>query len=492
MSDYDADEMMGWIEQIVAHGPRRPGSAAGLAIEADLAARLAGFGFESVRREPIPIPVWEEGEASLTVGVGPPGQTLEPFVPEVQAIPHSAPTPEGGVEAPLLLIGSTDGAPKDAWRGAIVVAEIGFPTVDTGLLLRIARGKYDPDGTLPLVDHPATWVRLGWHLYREAARRGAAGFVGILKDQPGGSCRMYGPYGFRERDITEKPIPGVWVGREAGARLKQWIGRHPMWAKLVVGGGRAEGVTHNVVAELPGRGLDEEVVVLSCHHDSPFDSPVEDASGCAVVLALARQFARDRGLRRRLVVLFSAGHFHGSIGTRTFIEMHRDDLVKRAALEVSIEHIALEAAEGPDGGLVPTGRPEAAAIFVPFGKEVREAVLEGVEAAGVDRVILLPAEGPLGNYPPTDGGDWFLAGVPVVNCISNPVYLLTSDDALHWVDRARLPKMASAFERIIRRLDLAPRRALGSTESWPYRLAMKGLRLATVAAMTRLGTRRIY
>ena len=171
-----------------------------------------------------------------------------------------------------------------------------------------------------------------------------------------------------------------------------------------------------------------------------------------MVLALARRFAEVRGLRRRLVVLFSAGHFHGSIGTRTFLHEHKD-VVERTAFEVSIEHIALEAAEGADGRLAATGRPEATAIFVSFAREVREAVLEGVEKEGVDRVILLPAEGPLGNYPPTDGGDWFEAGVPVVNCISNPVYLLTSDDALGWVDRARLPRMAAAFERIIRRLD---------------------------------------
>ena len=490
-SEFDADEMMAWIGEIVAHGPRRPGSAAGLAVEADLAARLAGFGFESVRREPIPIATWEEGEASLVTGAGPPAATLEPFALEVQAIPHAASTPEEGVEGPLLFVRSARDVPKDAWRGSIVVAEIGFPTIDTGLMLKVAIGKHDPDGTLPLVDHPATWVRLGWHLYREASRRGAAGFVGILKDQPGGSCRMYGPYGFREHDITEKPIPGVWVGRSEGASLVELMGRFSMRGQLVVRGGRTDGITHNVVAELPGTGLDDEAIVLSCHHDSPFDSPVEDASGSAVVLALARRFAAERPLRRRLVVLFSAGHFHGSIGTRTFIERH-PDLVKRTALEVSIEHIALEAAEDSDGELAPTGRPEATAIFVSFSGEVAEAVVEGVSAHGVDRVILLPAEGPLGNYPPTDGGDWFAAGVPVVNCISNPVYLLTSDDDFRWVDRARLPRMASAFDRIIRRLDASDRRTLSATKSWPYRLAMKGLRTLAVAAMTRLGTRRIY
>ncbi len=150
--------------------------------------------------------------------------------------------------------------------------------------------------------------------------------------------------------------------------------------------------------------------------------------------------------------------------------------MKRTVLEVTIEHIAREAVEGQGRGLVATGRPEATAIFVPFARAVSEAVLEGVAEQGVDRVVLLPAEGPLGSYPPTDGGDWFEAGVPVVNAISNPVYLLTDDDALRWVDRERLPRMAAAFEQIIRRLDREDRRTLAATSSWPYRLAMKGLR----------------
>ncbi len=131
-------------------------------------------------------------------------------------------------------------------------------------------------------------------------------------------------------------------------------------------------------------------------------------------------------------------------------------------------------------------------MFVSFSRAIAEAVLDSVAGQGVDRVILLPAEGPLGSYPPTDGGDWFEAGVPVVNCISNPVYLLTDDDALPWVDRERLPRVAEAFERIIRRLDVEDRRTLAETSSWPYRLAMKALRAAAWARATRFGTRPIY
>ena len=483
MSRFDVDTMMATVSALVEHGARRPGSLADLAAEDYLEGRLAAAGLVEVRREAIPIRRWTEGETTLEATAGDGSGAIRP---EVQAIPYARFTPEGGVEGPLVAASA-----GGDWRGAIVAAEIGFPPIDTKLMLKISMGSYDPRGTLDRVDHPATWVRLGWHLYRRAVAKGAAGFVGVLKDQPGGTCRMFGPYGFRERDILDKPVPGVWVGRDDGARLLRLAEAGGARARLVVRGTDEPGVTHNIVGEVPGGALDDEAIVLSCHHDSPFDSPVEDATGCSVVLALAGAMARERPLRRRLIVLFSAGHFYGSIGTRSFIEGH-PEVVKRAALEVSIEHVALEAIEGPDGSLVPSGEAEAMALFVSFSRAIADALLDAAKAHDLDRSILLPAEGPLGNYPPTDGGDWYAAGVPVINCISNPVYLLTDQDALRWVDRDRLPRVASAFDEVIRRLDALPREAIASTKSWPYRLAMKGLDLAARAALTRLGTRPLH
>ncbi|HEY2154030.1 MAG TPA: hypothetical protein VGH33_00270, partial [Isosphaeraceae bacterium] len=270
MDGFDAEEMMGWVREIVSRGPRRPGSEADLAVETMLAERLRGFGFEDVRLEPISIKAWHEGGAALEAA-GPGGSGA--LRPEVQAIPYAVATGEGGVEGPLV--------PAEAggdWRGKVVVAEIGFPPLDTKLLLNIALGSYDPDDSLKLVDHPATWVRLGWHHYREAVRQEAAGFVGVLKDQPGGTCRMFAPYGFREADILDKPVPGAWVGRSDGEALLRLARDGGARARLTTGGSLVASETHNVVAELPGRGLDEEAFVLSCHHDSPLESPVEDAS----------------------------------------------------------------------------------------------------------------------------------------------------------------------------------------------------------------------
>jgi hypothetical protein len=167
-------------------------------------------------------------------------------------------------------------------------------------------------------------------------------------------------------------------------------------------------------------------------------------------------------------------------------------MVKKAVLEISIEHIAKEAVEDENGRLSPSGRPETAGIFVPMNKAMVDAVLESVEAHGVDRVLLLPPEGPLGEYPPTDGGDWYEAGVPVINFISNPVYLLNAEDSLEWVARDRLAKVAGAFADIIRKVDVMPSEVIGSVQFRRYKLAMKLLKHLTKAKTTRFGTRPVY
>lgn len=302
---------------------------------------------------------------------------------------------------------------------------------------------------------------------------------------------MYAPYGFRESDILDKPIPGCWIRRDDGPPVIELARSGRGQARLLSTGTREPGITHNVVGEIPGRGSDE-LMVLSCHHDSPFTSPVEDGSGVAVVLALAQHFARAQKLRRRLVVLLSAGHFYGSIGTRTFIREHRAELLRRAAIEISIEHIAREAVEDGAGRLVATGLPEPTGVFVPHDPAVAKLVLESLRAFDVRRSVLLPSEGPLGDYPPTDGGDWYHAGIPVINCISNPVYLLTNDDALQWVDKPRMAAMARAFERILCELDSVPREQIAARGSLGRRLLLKAMRRVATAKTTAFGLKPVY
>lgn len=484
-NSFDKSLMMEWIETMSGFGSRRAGSPAGHKNEDFLIEQLRNFGLKTVRKEPIPIVYRETKEAILELDEG------EGFKPlKAQWIPFSAYTPGQGIEGNLVYADPNKFLQAGDWKGKIVLTDISYPMLDIKLISKFSLGQYDPEGTLLDVKHPATWVRINWHFYKKAFKKGAIGFIGIIKDQPGGSYQMYAPYGFKEKNILDKPLPGFWVSRNDGPRLRELAKKGETRVRMVHTGEHRSEITNNIVGEIAGR--NDEIVILHCHHDSPFKSPVEDASGCAVVLALAKYFAKERDNKRKIVILFTAGHFYGSIGTRTFIRDHLKNIVPKVALEITIEHIAKEAVENADGELIYSGQPEGTGIFVPFNKGMVNAVLESVKKNSVDRVFLLPPEGPLGDYPPTDGGDWYEAGVPLVNIISNPVYLLNKEDDLEWVMQERLPKVAGAVADIVRKTDNMSKEAIGLVEFSGFKLKMKLIKQLVKMKTTKFGTRPVY
>jgi len=482
---FDKLLMMEWIKDMSGFGPRRAGSLAGHRNEDYLMEKLSSFGLEALHKEPIPIMYRETREAVLELN------EAEGFNPiESQYIPYSAYTPVQGIEGNLVYADPKKFFQTADWKGKIVVTDISFPMLDVKQIAGFSLGRYDPEGTMLDIKHPATWVRMNWHFYRKAWLKGAIGFIGILKDQPGGSCRMYAPYGFREKNILDKPIPGFWVSRNDGPKLRDLAKKGQTRARMIHTGEHRPEITNNIVGEISGQ--NDEIIILHCHHDSPFKSPVEDASGCAVVLALAKYFAEQKVNRRKIVILFTAGHFYGSIGTRSFIHNHLKDIVPKVALEITIEHVAKEAVENKEGKLVFSGQPEGTGIFVPFNKGMINAVLDSVTRNSVDRVFLLPTEGPLGDFPPTDGGDWYEAGVPLINFISNPVYLLNEEDDLDWVMEDRLPKIAGAVADIVHKTDNMSKEAIGLVELKGFKLKMKLIKKVVKMKTTKFGTRPVY
>jgi hypothetical protein len=484
-NSFDKSMMMDWIKAMSGFGPRRAGSLAGHLNEDYLMDQLKDFGLENVHKEPIPVVYRETQKAILEIDEGGGFNAIKCF-----PIPYSAYTPEEGIVGNLVYADPAKFFHNDDWKGKIVLTDISFPLLDVKLIDKFSLGQYDPDGSLMDIKHPATWVRINWHFYKKAFEKGAIGFIGILKDQPGGSCRMYAPYGFKEKNILDKPLPGFWVSRNDGPKLRELGKKGNAIVRMTHNGIHLSETTNNIVGEIASQS--DEITLIHCHHDSPFKSPVEDASGCSVVLALAKHYAKVRDNKRKIIILFTAGHFYGSIGTRTFIQKHKNDIVPKVALEISIEHIAKEAVENSKGELVYSGKAEGTGIFVPFNKGVVNAVMESVKKNKVDRVFLLPPEGPLGDYPPTDGGDWYMAGVPLINIISNPVYLLNEEDDLEWVMEERLPKMASAVADIVRKADNMSKADICLTEYSGFKIKMKLIKQLVKMKTSRFGTRPVY
>ncbi|MBI4606752.1 MAG: M28 family peptidase [Planctomycetes bacterium] len=434
-------EMLSSIRRIVGFGVRRPGYPQGLEVERFLERRFVGLGLRDVRREPVLVNRWEPSETSLALGTS---RAEVPCFP----VPYTAWTGPAGIEAPLAYVGEGTAADFEgaAVAGRIAVAEARFAELSAAVLKRGAHFIRDPGGTIPDGTlHAASWLIRNLAAYFEAQKRGAAAFAGILADSPVDGCDHFVPY-----DGHRKALPAVWVGREHGAALRD-LARRGEAARLVSLGCCETADSHNVVSVVPGTG--EESVVVTSHHDAPFASAVEDASGLAVLLALAGHFgSRPGSLRRSLVFVASSGHFHGGIGSRAFVEKHGKGLLEKTVLALGVEHVAREAEGDGRGGYRLTGRPEVRAVFADGSPRMVRVLEEEVDRAGLDRTICAGAY-VFGPEPPCDSAPFFTAGIPSACHISGPLYLFDPHDTVDKVRVEDLVPVARFFEGVIRSLD---------------------------------------
>ena len=429
------DRIYGCIEEVFAQGVRRPGYPADRWSEQFCLERFRALGLENVRPEPVELPYWEPRRWSLTVwgdgsGVSQ-GLDLACF-----PLPHSAPT--AGLEARLVPF---DSQSPERVKGCVALYDLSLMRFPHATIAGPATWTYDPGNTF------ADSIQvLPFGLERHAAMEpamaaGAVGFVGALTDYPSNSRDYYVPY-----DAVARPIPGVWVSGSDGQRLHQMLAAGPVRVRVAVDSVRETVTTHGVLGELPG--ADDELVIIGSHHDGPWASAVEDGSGIALVLAQAEYWSQVPQQERphRLLFLLNAGHMAGGVGTRTFIANHGADL-ERTVLEVHLEHAANECVE-EDGRLKPTGLPEARWWFTSLIPDLEAAVRSAIEAEDLRRSLILPPTA-FGPHPPTDGGAFHLAGVPLVSFLPAPFYLFDSQDTLDKVDRDNLAAITRAAVRIV-------------------------------------------
>jgi hypothetical protein len=274
-----------------------------------------------------------------------------------------------------------------------------------------------------------------------AIEAGAAAYIGALTDYPGDSCQYYVPY-----DGVARPIPGVWIRGSDGARLRSMLGAGSVRVRLRIDAIRQEITCYNVVGELPG--ADPEWVVIGSHHDGPWCSAVEDASGMALVFAQAAYWSKLPASERphRLVFLLNAGHMAGSSGCHAFIDAHAEDL-ERIVLEIHLEHAAREFVER-DGELVPSGEPETRWFFTSRIPALEDSVAEALQAEKLDRSLIL-APDVFGEQPTTDGGPFHPRGVPLVNYLTAPFYLFDEIDRMDKIDEASLVPVTRVAVRLV-------------------------------------------
>lgn len=371
---------------------------------------------------------WEvrlEGSSAFGVGTG--------DVVLSTAIPLAPSSIAGGeLTAPVVYVGT--GSP----------AELAHIDVDG----RIAVQRVTPQGHL--VFERGTVVPRA----NDLMARGAVAVINIV-DLPGNEMA---------RDFSNCGGPCFNIGGRDGRFLEEVMNR-------AAGAGVLDEVTmtlslqarehrelqaRNAIAVIPGAG--EETIVLNAHYDAWFDGAGDNADGLAVLMAMARHFAReDIELERTLVLIASAGHHTpGLHGPRQAVAMN-PDLFDNAVLIFNIEHIA-QRNFSPARSVFEDGYREFIADSVeapivagitnqaPF---LRSLFDEGVRRYGVNFV-----SGP-STMASGEGSGYRGLGVPVVTAMqASPLYH-TTGEVFEVVSKPGLERMARFMRYFVLQVDRA-------------------------------------
>jgi hypothetical protein len=215
----------------------------------------------------------------------------------------------------------------------------------------------------------------------------------------------------------------------------------------------------NAVAVVPGKS--DEVIILNAHVDAWFDGAGDNADGLAVLVALARHFARPENRPdRTLVFVASAGHHSpGMNGPRNFVAAN-PDLAKRAVMMINIEHVAQRnfsparttAADGYRLALADSGE---APIYA--GITNRAPFLDGLVQQGVTRYGTNFVSQKSNMSSGETGGYATLKGAALLTLMQAPPLYHTTGEVADVISTPGLERMARFLAFFVKESGKAPR-----------------------------------
>lgn len=433
----DVETIIGFSKQSRAAGDRVWGRVTGFpaasATHAWVADQFRRAGLQDVQVQPYDAsaPMWWATSwevrvlAPAAAGAGSRDVALE------SAVPTGGSQISGGtLSAPLVHAGAvTDPLPHDVdVKGKIAVQH-----------LTPASGAYSERGR--------TTERA-----RELTKRGAVAIVNVIEQT--GNMHV--------RDFANCGAPCFNVGTADGAFLESVIqkagaGGGELRMQLRLDAAMRSGLkgenTFGVVPAANGA-VDGESIVVNAHVDGWYDAAGDNADGLAVLVAMARHFAKPANrLQRTLVFVASGGHHStGLNGPSNFVRLN-PALAGRAVLVLNLEHIAQFRIRSQSWSVEPIEQPMNFGITnsAPFLIDVGTRGMERY-AFNLNPTFSTSVAGDLGGYAPLN--------VPRVQAIhSGPMYH-TSGDVLESISRPGLERAARFYVFFVSEVAKAPRSAI--------------------------------
>ena len=399
------EEIFGYVQDLTSIGYRRTGTPAGKKAAEYVRDKLTEFGVSETSIEQARSFSWNADQWGLRVF----GQTIPSFPVHTSFLPPSGTGPfstgDSGLTAEVVDVGDGPLGDVDV-KGKIVLFNMVLTPFPYSFLLHASEFTYDPDHSFdPTGSLNQPYLSNFKDVIYPAIDKGAVGFVGVLANYFDSNKYYNEAYGYTAGFPKSVPIPGLWVTKSDGQAMRDALAKTPSapQATIILKGSNEPATAMTVVGFLPGQS--PETIMISSHHDSGFDGGVEDASGAAEVLALAKYFAAQPISEREKSLMFVTfdTHFTGYQSHQAFINKYVVNPVgdRRIIADVSIEHIAKEV-KIVDGRLTLTGRAEPRAIFERVGPNAMQTIEQAIKDNGLDRTIVLPTTlfGACG--PPTD------------------------------------------------------------------------------------------
>lgn len=117
-----------------------------------------------------------------------------------------------------------------------------------------------------------------------------------------------------------------------------WIANGATHARCRVEGGMVPSTSQNVVIDLPGTDLADEILYASAHHDTQAGSPGADDNGSGVVgiIELAR-LLHPRARRRTIRLISFGAEEQLSVGSAEYVRAHRAEVTGRGRLMYNLD-----------------------------------------------------------------------------------------------------------------------------------------------------------
>jgi hypothetical protein len=386
------EEIYGYVQDLTSIGYRRTGTPEGKKAAEYVRDKFTGFGISETSIEQADSFSWKADQWGVSVA----GESIPSFPVGSSLVPSSGTGPfstgDSGLTAEVVDIGDGPIGDTDV-RGKIVLFNLRFSPIPYAFLLDASEFTYDPDQTFdPAGNLTQPYLSNFSSVVQSALGKGAAGFVGVLEDYFD-SNRYYNEDYSLNSALSPVTIPGLWVTKSDGQAVRDGLASTGPGSQATISleGSYEPATAMTVVGFLPGQS--PETILISSHHDSVWDGGVEDASGTAEVLALAKYFAAQPISERNKSLMFVTfdSHFTGYQSHQAIVNKYIVNPVgdRRIVADVSIEHIAKQV-EIVDGRLTLTGRVEPRAIFESVGPKAKQAIQQAITDNDLDRTVILP------------------------------------------------------------------------------------------------------